>query len=1714
MFIERVAELGLLEHAIDTNILSAFPLPTRLTLISSVTSCLLPNSTLVAAPPALLTSAAHVRWAMEVVGQGFALPIEEWGVIRACLGVYASWLGGGNGEVGGAPVAIGELTGTEVEQRFWQTIFEQLSLLFQPRSPTLPTTAAATSPPPSFPAPLAPPPNLGSATDPTDLLSIHVDLCHTALSIISTAARQLGEEFSEETWIVLLKVMLGVADCLLGLPVGSQQPSHQHGETGRGNEREREKREATDLGTYGPRMADALCQHLIRVLIELWLRAGVRRVYMWDCLKKYFTTWTHRLPILHQWNATILGLTKRVVGLLYGTNEGAERVVIDVDENYNVTLVLDTEFVYYAWHRTIYLIGDPNALLAANFEVAVKGIGAVVHVWHRIGGDEEPADRHTPGVPDGSTLLHMFGTWLFEATTKTGSDYSAGRAEALGILCRIFCQPQRRRRFERTYLERFYTAVKEGLRNDTRAITSILLNSGTLFARDLSGSRILVPDFVIALRRILPRPASHNTPAHQNAPHPQQQKSTATAVNDGILRRAAYTVIGCIIALPNHFESVPLSQAWMGYDKYVGAAAGMGVGKGGEDALLLRTIKAMYANSEDPQVGGEDVPLFKKLKAHLAEMLIASLTTEHSPPNARYILHLVNNFVAEDVAFCPGLPALVIRVVQEKPIRGWPPDVARTAFQTLNTLSHFYQYIWRDNKNCPRELVLSLCRYVDQSLLEDNLVAAQPLIIAAYDCLVRWVTAGDWITDDKECHRAVIATLCRGIGLLDREDEFAAVSPPNTYSGLSPQHSSSLTASSTVGNLSQLASGGVGIGIAAYGVETGGGDKKKGQRHTIAASKLIPKLRGSAAPSAAGSVSTGTKDAGLGLPTFANLTAELTIKGAAEMALAHMVNHLGHFPPYGEVTGVAKVSSMWDEEGEVGRIVAVREALGKRRRRQMWADEFGARDGSSDEDGDEDGNASSLTAEEVAALPTPKVTLADYRKYMRFYAYEKRIIIGIVETPHWAVLDDPAEARKETASVTGRLPESGRTSSLSRPSAGQVSRLGGPKRLTPYMTLVLRDATGKYTWMSSLRYVEEDYRTPDTTMDQPPSAAETTADTSVASLPAQTDAPSETPGSPQPPKITISSDSRHGSAELGTCSSSSTDDVHHASAGDITSPDQSIIPFINASNAPASPVSPQQQTGVTVQTSTSRSRHFVPAAYPYTPKGASVVHYKCVNETSIPALDDVLGDGDTDRKGHEVIKKVTQNQIQMEQEWADNVDKSGAHLPQTTAAIPPAPVDLTDPHTKTPNAFRIFLSQFGLLKPDLQSRLWPLTMTDALLEELKRVDKLPERDCMSISVLFCRSSNDSVDEILHRATVSNDFDEFMHCLGWPVDLATHVGFKGALSSSIADTAPYFASKHVEMVFHCPYYIRRAKPLPGSQSSSSPAAPALSHTSIQTSSPQKARSTSPQRTVPRPLGVPRERPISHPPARISAASSAVVKGTPAAAGLVPELDPTLTKEHATSASHVSLASSVSMSMRNIPTSATSEVSPSSSSASKPPTTSHASNPTHPHDFLTHLTHDDVVTLIWIEDIYRLSRIQQRLVRAGSLAQIYIFVHPLPHAPGLYWIRILPVGGVHPTPGSVGGHHHHQHPALASLQGVGQAGSEDLTKIGPLMDGMIISRHTLGTLVRATAQRAHKHCKALKMNYRRPTLIRRHDIEGLCNKHKASLSLGRFYADLFT
>lgn len=58
--------------------------------------------------------------------------------------------------------------------------------------------------------------------------------------------------------------------------------------------------------------------------------------------------------------------------------------------------------------------------------------------------------------------------------------------------------------------------------------------------------------------------------------------------------------------------------------------------------------------------------------------------------------------------------------------------------------------------------------------------------------------------------------------------------------------------------------------------------------------------------------------------------------------------------------------------------------------------------------------------------------------------------------------------------------------------------------------------------------------------------------------------------------------------------------------------------------------------------------------------------------------------------------------------------------------------------------------------------------------------------------------------------VSSDFESLLWTLGWPIDLASHRGFKGAYSSRDLPVTPYFANLSIEIIFFSPCLLQKGK----------------------------------------------------------------------------------------------------------------------------------------------------------------------------------------------------------------------------------------------------------------------------------------------------------------
>ncbi|XP_062549211.1 ral GTPase-activating protein subunit beta isoform X6 [Armigeres subalbatus] len=205
--------------------------------------------------------------------------------------------------------------------------------------------------------------------------------------------------------------------------------------------------------------------------------------------------------------------------------------------------------------------------------------------------------------PRCNSILHLFGEWLFDAAhiggetwiqnmkkkaaeakrrpssmimdNRKGSlsqppslsemsdvppgltidKYESGKAEAIGALCRIFCAKKTGEEILPVYLARFYMALQQGLKlSDSKeceeTLASILYNSSDLFRIDLEGIQVLLPSFIAALELILP--------------DKELRMKSNVIVNKTELRRAAINVLLSILALPLHFQTLPIRDITAG----------------------------------------------------------------------------------------------------------------------------------------------------------------------------------------------------------------------------------------------------------------------------------------------------------------------------------------------------------------------------------------------------------------------------------------------------------------------------------------------------------------------------------------------------------------------------------------------------------------------------------------------------------------------------------------------------------------------------------------------------------------------------------------------------------------------------------------------------------------------------------------------------------------------------------------------------------------------------------------------------------------------------------------------------------------------------------------------------------------------------------------------------------------------------------------------
>ncbi|RQM30581.1 hypothetical protein B5M09_008228 [Aphanomyces astaci] len=505
MFLTWVSKCELLQAPPEAHILKGFNEGCQRGICSMVVGFLSntseqQSSTEVAASPlppsmsVVLATPAHVRWAMEPLGHSFALGMEDSGVILGAIGVYEKWLGLGSASADGRPKCM-----HAQEQEFIRDLLGHMSLLFEDKEghrskPDLIATHATLCQTYDQPT---------SSSSWLSLLLTFGSLFYRVLDLYSALGRKRGTQLTAATWDHLLRLLLGITDCVLH---GSKHT-----------------------------LALSLCAHLFRVTLEQFILSlhvtGVKGE-LWNMLLKFCRRWLHRKAVIEQWHKASLALTQHLMGRLHAPPPSSSEhaapppsVSIKWMDNAHVTCFeLASPLLAYAWYRVMRVIGHPSLFVDPDvYLAAIVRCLRCSQVFSLAKPASTPAPPKPPQLPDVNTILRILGPWLFDASlNRTAAPrFALCRAEAIRCLGGLLCRHGigRTKQVSWPFTIRALMAIQKALLDTDEvvvvaaAVVSCSRIFGTHGTHTLRGVGVLAGSFHYAIDHILRYAGRLETPA-------------------------------------------------------------------------------------------------------------------------------------------------------------------------------------------------------------------------------------------------------------------------------------------------------------------------------------------------------------------------------------------------------------------------------------------------------------------------------------------------------------------------------------------------------------------------------------------------------------------------------------------------------------------------------------------------------------------------------------------------------------------------------------------------------------------------------------------------------------------------------------------------------------------------------------------------------------------------------------------------------------------------------------------------------------------------------------------------------------------------------------------------------------------------------------------------------------------------------------------------
>ncbi|KAG3030429.1 hypothetical protein JG687_00008340 [Phytophthora cactorum] len=713
----------------------------------------------------VLPSGHHIRWAMEVLGHSYALPMEDSDVIQGSLGIYQRWLGvddeslaakGSKGKDQRPPCM------QKVEQTFIQDMLGQMTLLFEERSNNgVPSGSLENN------------------------MATHVALCTKVLETFDALVKHRGVQLSNSTWDRLIRLILGAADGL--------------------------------LHNLRNQLGNQLCGQLVRILFEVYLRSLPQcgpRGELWSLLQKFCRRWIHRALVIEQWNAATLGLTRSLMKQIHDRNASKEIEIIWADNRQPSKFELESPMLAYAWYRLLRVIGHPSAIFDPDvYLAAVKGVSRLadelariekvprVQWEHVLGALNQTPNRDSPvfqGVqngdadgsedmstatsstiteqprapPDVNTILRLLGPWLFDACLTRKPRFAAGRSEALRCLGKLLCHYSngRSKRVNWAYSVRSLMALQNALLDDDERIAaSAVYNWSNVFSlygnHTLRGAGVVAGPFHKAIERVFRAAERKDSSSSSSTKADGRRGGDSFFVQDDqhiggipivLLRRASIEACSSLLTIHSHVPRNLIKEA----EKEIVASS-------------MADIPGLYST------------LPKYTSSNVVALLMTAIKTETDPTNQQMMMWIMTVAIQQEAAFwtnglassrnsqVPFTILLICSIISKS--QKYKPPVLFTAFECLRHLSLVCEEVFFHHANSVVHLVNACCDFISNSapILRSRTAPfyLDSLMAAAYHCIIEWIVAAPLLLNKQQVIAKIITTI------VDGNERFQSLSP-------------------------------------------------------------------------------------------------------------------------------------------------------------------------------------------------------------------------------------------------------------------------------------------------------------------------------------------------------------------------------------------------------------------------------------------------------------------------------------------------------------------------------------------------------------------------------------------------------------------------------------------------------------------------------------------------------------------------------------------------------------------------------------------------------------------------------------------------------------------------------------------------------------------------------------------------------------------------